>query len=52
MNAVWVGVTVGIVGIIAAMLLRRKGGRDTDLGFVSNQWVSEQRLSEHHNSQR
>jgi hypothetical protein len=52
MNSVWVGVAVGIAGIIAVMVLRRKGAQDTELGFVSNQWVSEQRLSEHHNSQR
>ena len=52
MNAVWVVVTVGILGVAAAFVLRRKDGRDTALGFVSNQWVMEQRLSEHHNSRR
>jgi hypothetical protein len=52
MNTLWVGVTVGIVGIIAVIVLRHKGGRDTDLGFVSHQWVAEQRLAEHHSSQR
>ena len=55
MSILWI---IGGVGVIAAIGLAmftawRADGDDRDLGTVSNQWVSEHRLSgQTHDSQR
>jgi hypothetical protein len=48
MSTVWIVVGLMISGVLAAIVRWRKRARDTDLGAVSNQWVAEQRLSDHH----
>jgi hypothetical protein len=46
MKVVWMIAGIGIVGAFATLLARLRGrGRDTDLGFVSHQWVVEHRSS-------
>jgi hypothetical protein len=47
LNTMWIVVGLATTGIVAAIVRWRRGGRDTELGFVSSQWVAEQRLSEH-----
>ena len=48
MNPVWIVVGIGVSGVIAAIVSWRGRGRQTDLGFVSQHWVSEHRLSQQH----
>ena len=48
MNVVWMVVGVGVVGAVLAVVRWRGSVRPTDLGFVSQQWVAENRLSQQH----
>jgi hypothetical protein len=55
MNVVWILVGIGIFGVLA--LAKRiawphKRGAQSDLGFVSHQWLAEHRLSQISDSQR
>jgi hypothetical protein len=53
MNVVWIIVGVGIVGFLAKRIAwsgRRDG--QSDLGFVSQQWLAEHRLSQISDPQR
>ena len=52
MNTVWVIVGLGLVAAILAILRGSGRGRPTDLGFVSQQWVAENRLSQQHDPRR
>ena len=52
MNVVWMVVGLGVVGAVLAMLRWRGNGREADLGFVSQQWVAENRLSQQHDPRR
>ena len=52
MNTVWMIVGLGVFGAIAAVVRWRGGGRQTDLGFVSQQWVAENRMSQQHDPRR
>jgi len=52
MNGVLVAVGLGVSVLIAVVAWWRGRGRHSDLGFVSNQWVAEHRLSQQHDSQR
>jgi hypothetical protein len=46
MNLVWLIVGVGIFGLIATRMARRpERGGQSDLGFVSQRWVAEHRVS-------
>ena len=52
MTLLWIAVGVGIV-TAAGLLFRRPGARArADLGSVSNNWVSEHRLAQGHDSER
>jgi hypothetical protein len=45
-KVVWMIAGIGIVGAFAKLLAWLRGrGRDTDLGFVSHQWILEHRSS-------
>ena len=47
MTTVWVVLGLVIVGAgIAAASALRRGEKQTDLGAVSNQWISEHRLGQ------
>jgi len=52
MNTVWMIVGLGVCGAIAAVVRWRGSGRQTDLGFVSQQWVAENRMSQQHDPRR
>jgi hypothetical protein len=52
MNLLWIVVGLATSGIVAAVLRRHRRGRQTDLGFVSQHWVSENRLSQLHDTRR
>lgn len=52
MNTVWIIVGVGVSCLIAVILRWRGRGRESDLGFVSHQWVAEHRLSQPHDPPR
>jgi hypothetical protein len=52
MNTVWTIVGLGIFLVLAAVVRWHGRGRPTDLGFVSQQWVSENRLSQQHDPRR
>jgi hypothetical protein len=52
MTPFWIIATLGVSGAIAAIVRWRARGRRDDLGFVSNQWVAEHRLSQQHDVQR
>jgi hypothetical protein len=46
MNVVWMIAGIGILGAVAKLVAWLRGrGRETDLGFVSHQWVLEHRPS-------
>ena len=53
MNVVWIIVGVGIVGFLAKWIAwsGTRGGQ-SDLGFVSQQWLAEHRLSQISDPQR
>jgi hypothetical protein len=48
MNTVWVIVGSGVVAAVVAAVRWYGRGRPTELGFVSQQWVAENRLSQQH----
>jgi hypothetical protein len=52
MNLVWMLVGCGGVGAILAIVRWRSSSRPVDLGFVSQQWVAENRLSQQHEPPR
>jgi len=52
MNLILIAVGLGVSIVIAAMVRRRGRGRQSDLGFVSDQWVAEHRLSQQHDASR
>ena len=54
MNGVWLvlGLVGVAAGVVAMILMSQRRGRQTDLGFVSTQWVSEHRLSQTQDSRR
>lgn len=53
MNGAWIILGLAVFGAIAAMNRWSHGrGRRPDLGFVSQQWVAEHRLSQSQSSQR
>ncbi len=53
MNTVWVLLGLGIVGAgIALVSALQRGDQRTDLGAVSNQWISEHRLGQGQDSRR
>jgi len=52
MNALLVVGGLGISVLIAVVVRWRGRGRHSDLGFVSNQWVTEHRLSQQHDASR
>jgi hypothetical protein len=53
MNVVWLIVGVGIVGFLAKWIVwSGTRGSQSDLGFVSQQWLAEHRLSQISDPQR
>jgi hypothetical protein len=52
MNTGWIIAGLGVVGVVAAIVLGRARGRESDLGSVSEHWVAEHRLSQPQDSQR
>jgi hypothetical protein len=53
MNVVWIIVGVGIVGFLAKRIAwSGKRAGQSDLGFVSQQWLAEHRLSHISDPQR
>ena len=52
MNTVWVAVGLGVFAAVVAIVRWSGRGRQTDLGFVSQQWVAENRLSQQHDLRR
>jgi hypothetical protein len=54
MNVVWMLVGLGVAAAVVAILRWSGSGgrRPTDLGFVSQQWVAENRLSQQHDPRR
>jgi len=52
MNVVWMIAGLGIFGAVAAIVRWRGSNRTADLGFVSQQWIAENRVSQHHESRR
>jgi hypothetical protein len=52
MNMVWVITGLGGLAAVVAMVRWHGRGRQTDLGFVSQQWVAENRLSQQHDARR
>ena len=52
MNIVWMIAGLGVFGAIAAIVRWRGSGRPTDLGFLSQQWLAENRLSQLHEPRR
>ena len=53
MTAMWVVVGLGVVAAgIALVSALRRGAQPTDLGAVSNQWISEHALGKGSDSRR
>jgi hypothetical protein len=52
MNTVWMVVGFGVFAAVVAIVRWSGRGRPTDLGFVSQQWVAENRLSQQHDPRR
>ena len=52
MNTVWVILGSGVVAAVVAAVRWYGRGRPTELGFVSQQWVAENRLSQQHDPRR
>jgi len=46
MNFAWIVIGMAIVGAFAARVAWRHGRLESDLGFVSDQWLAEHRLSQ------
>jgi hypothetical protein len=52
-NTIWVVLGLAIVGgIIALVSAWNRGDKQTDLGAVSSQWISEHRLGQGNDSRR
>jgi hypothetical protein len=45
MSVVWIVVGVAIAGALAKGIMRARRSSESDLGFVSHQWIAEHRLS-------
>ena len=45
MSVVWIVVGVAIAGALANGIMRARRSSESDLGFVSHQWIAEHRLS-------
>ena len=52
MNVWWIVVGLTILGALAARMSWPRNRRDSDLGFVSHQWLAEHRLSQISDSHR
>ena len=52
MNVVWIVVGIGIFGVLARIAWPHERGEQSNLGFVSQQWLAEHRLSQLSDSQR
>lgn len=52
MNTLWMIVGIGVFAAAAATVRWYGRGRETDLGFVSQQWVAENRMSQQHEPPR
>ena len=52
MNVILIAVGLGASVAIAVIVRWRGRGRHSDLGFVSDQWVAEHRLSQQHDLSR
>jgi hypothetical protein len=52
MNLVWILAGLGVFGTVAAIVRWRGNGRPTELGFVSQQWIAENRLTHQHEPRR
>jgi hypothetical protein len=52
MNIVWMIVGVGVFAAVETIVRWHGSGRQTDLGFVSQRWVAENRLSQQHEPRR
>lgn len=53
MNIVWILVGIGIFGVLAKQIAwPHERGEQANLGFVSQQWLLEHRLSQISDSQR
>jgi len=47
MNILWIVIGIGIAGVVLTWMGRRhRAGPASDLGLVSDRWLSEHRLSE------
>ena len=46
MNLAWIVIGMAIVGAFATRVAWRHGRLESDLGFVSDRWVAEHRLSQ------
>ena len=53
MNLVWIVLAVAALGaIVKRVVWPRERGSQSDLGFVSHQWIAEHRLAKTHDAQR
>jgi hypothetical protein len=52
MNTLWIVGGIGVIAAVMAIVRWYGRGRETDLGFVSQQWVAENRLSQQHEPPR
>jgi len=52
MNLMWIILAVAALGVIVKGAWPRKRDSESDLGFVSQQWLAEQRLAMTHDAQR
>jgi hypothetical protein len=52
-TAIWIVVGVAVIGAIVALVSAwHRGDQGTDMGAVSNQWISEHRLGQSNDSRR
>ena len=52
MNAGWIVIGIAIVGALATRIAWARGRWESDLGFVSQEWLAEHRLSQISDPQR
>jgi hypothetical protein len=52
MNVWWIVVGLTILGAVATRMVWPRGRPESDLGFVSHQWLAEHRLSQTSDSHR
>ena len=52
MNIVWMIAGLGVFVAVEAIVRWRGTGRRTDLGFLSQQWLAENRLAQQHEPRR